>query len=273
MAAVWRVLLASALLSSGVACSGTDLLVPGEVLDGGLRPFRTPPRVQDGSSPRSHGRPSDTGLPPSSTMPPAVGDQTGPSCDVTSCPVSDSALVFQGPTSDIHRIEQSACCVGDSGGILAVWSQAAAYHGQCGVVFPDSFQSGTAEYCEVIIPGVVDHTCLDTVVDGERVQGCRRPDGKCGHLTPGWGCHLMDRSFWDPNIDDAHSGLPNPFTCKSLGADCTRGSECCFHPAFGGVCLRRAPEDSDAGDEDGGAVTGYCTYLSGARGEPAFPEF
>src|SRR4029077_4975629 len=112
-----------------------------------------------------------------------------------------------------------------------------------------------------------DETCLDTVVDGQVIQGCRRPDGQCGHLSPGWGCHRAYRRYWNwGNLDGATPPLPNPFNCTQWHQPCSRSAECCSDGNNLGVCWLEFGQDLDAGDEDGGTPRGHCNSIEEGGG-------
>jgi hypothetical protein len=166
-------------------------------------------------------------------------------CEPDPCPASEVPLVVYG-----MPFPQQGCCFT---GAPKLASDGKRRLGQCGVIFP-VFRG--PDQCDLIVPGEVDDTCLDTLVNGELVEGCRLPDGHCGHLTPGWGCHTIYRYDWDWYLDDATTTLPNPFVCTSEDEPCTRTTQCCFHDNYGGLCAPAWDADLDAGIDN---LPGFCT--------------
>jgi hypothetical protein len=192
-------------------------------------------------------------------MPPDSGSEidSGRMCDVAQCSVALDAVPLKVHNDADPDHEQRACCISTDRS-EPYWTEEIA--GQCGVVFPHYYNG---PYCGQIVAGELDETCLDTVVDGEIIQGCRRTDGQCGHLTPGWGCHRFYRYYWELNVDDRDSELPNPFNCTPVRERCTRSSQCCAHENYGRVCwpTNEDGEEWDAGPgEDGGLPLGYCNW-------------
>jgi hypothetical protein len=146
-------------------------------------------------------------------------------CEVERCPAGTEApLPLPHGWVDGDQLEQRACCVLDD---------LRQPTGECGIQWLDPY--GWELRCgEPIVEGVLDESCLDVVVQGNVVQGCRRPDGYCGHYSPGWGCHDMYRLFWiNPESDPL---APNPFECIPEEQSCTRTSQCCDNPNYGSAC-------------------------------------
>lgn len=260
---MWKILVI-VLAASALGCSDTRLPASdagpldgsvrdsgasdGSVRDGGVRDGG----VRDGGS-------HDSG----ESMPPwdAGSDlDSGWVCDVAQCTVAPDAVPLKLHFSDDDpNHEQRACCISTDDEGWPDWTEKVA--GQCGVVFPDYY---SGPYCSQVVAGELDETCLDAVVDGHVVQGCRRTDGTCGHLTPGWGCHRYYRYGWDLGVDDRDSVLPNPFTCTPSGDRCGRTSQCCAYGNYGSVCWP-TNEDGDEWDagpgDDGGLPPGYCNHV------------
>jgi hypothetical protein len=99
--------------------------------------------------------------------------------------------------------------------------------------------------CVEIVPGVVDDTCLDTMVDGVIVEGCRREDGRCGHVAGPYGCYLLLRPNWESKIDE--SDVSNPFNCAEELEPCLTDADCCMSLTHTILCI----PDNDAGDAGG----------------------
>lgn len=173
------------------------------VMDAG-RPQAKPPVVKDGA-----------------TADAAVTDAqvSTPACDPAQCPNPDIEGAVWAPDPFI------ACCTGD---------------GACGYV-PGKV-SDYVELCEKIVPGVVDPTCLDTVVDGTTIEGCCRDDGQCGHVDPILGCHQLFNHFWGWEVKQCGMApmlVPtpsNPYECTSVDEPCTNTWECCTHYTYATQC-------------------------------------
>jgi len=105
-----------------------------------------------------------------------------------------------------------------------------------------------AECVGLHLPGELDPSCPDsTNWRGERVQGCCRPDGKCGLVDPLLGCHGL---MWEVHprhwyCDERTD--PNPpafYDCiRVYESGCSTDDDCCVLPTYGqapceeGVCL------------------------------------
>lgn len=133
-------------------------------------------------------------------------------------------------------------CIDASGGALS-----------CGVQSGDPASASDLECHDQPAPGEVDQRCPDTIYgpDNERVEGCCRPDGVCGHFDPVLGCHLRAQSgwpYWPEQLrfycDDR--ALPDPpdfYQCAQEGEPCEKALDCCAHYNYGnascvdGLCV------------------------------------
>jgi hypothetical protein len=100
-------------------------------------------------------------------------------------------------------------------------------------------------------PGTADERCPDTIYDNERVEGCCRPDGVCGHLGPLLGCHMHAQTgwpYWPEQLrfycdDRAAPDPPDFYQCAQEGEPCTQALDCCPHYNYGyascveGLCV------------------------------------
>ena len=177
-------------------------------------------------------------------------------CDVARCPAASPERLPSGGSFSAGYIQERCCGREDDGPM----------EGKCGVTVPQAYGDEDGVRCETIVEGELDETCLDTIIGGQLIQGCRRSDGRCGHLNAGWGCHLVYRHYWDDLLDDATTTLPNPFNCTGAGQPCTRTTQCCFHPNYGAQCV---PDDWDAGVLEGICDDQEDPFLR----ETPFPRF
>ena len=152
----------------------------------------------------------------------APEDAEVPVCEVAACPALDASIVVRGDPDS-----PTPCCVSSFDEMFPAELKV----GQCGQRFWVSVYADSL--CSPIVDGVVDDTCLDTMVEGEVLQGCRRPDGYCGHLEEPFGCHFLHRQHWARNIEA--DDPPNPFVCTEGWEPCTEDYECC-DDGNGSVC-------------------------------------
>jgi hypothetical protein len=109
--------------------------------------------------------------------------------------------------------------------------------GECGV-----FGTYILEDCEPLVEGWLDATCLDAEVEGEGIEGCCRPDGRCGHMHEELGCHELFNERWSFELKrcgqlPTDPSPPNPFECiGNEDAPCSYDWECCKHNNYSTSC-------------------------------------
>jgi hypothetical protein len=213
-------------------------------LDGGRQDARTaqPPGDIDGGKDATASARTDSGNPNPSA--------DAGACMPAACPAAPAEALRLAWIEEPY-VSRGPCCTGEFG----------AGPDRCGVWAPAEYGGNAGEtVCVELVDGVADDRCLDALVGGERIEGCLRPDGRCGHLTEGWGCHTLHRAFWSGATTRpetaAASGLPNPFTCTQRYQPCTRVEECCHHPNYGAVCEEFVDQEEDGG----GSSRHECTF-------------
>jgi hypothetical protein len=123
----------------------------------------------------------------------------------------------------------------------------------CGVQYGVPASAPEVECAERAAPGAIDERCPDTTFgpDSERVEGCCRPDGVCGHVDPILGCHMYAQRGWPYSPeqlrfycdDRAAADPPDFYQCVGEGEPCGQALDCCPHYNYGnascidGVCV------------------------------------
>jgi hypothetical protein len=189
---------------------------------------------------RDGGRGGDSGA-SGREAPPDAGGESG--SDGGRVPVSDACEPCPEPSEQATRLGLRSCCRG-----LA--------EAECGLTF------GGGNVClPRDIPGQTDAACSGTTANGMRLEGCCRPDGRCGLLADATGLGCVAREQVLPGAGDESV---EPIACRyecDADEDCnllSGGFVCAEHPLDGvRFCADECLRDQDC-PEDLGLVCAFA---------------